>query len=68
MVKLRVKKLLEDSGHTAYWLHQQLGMSYQSVKKMIDGNSKAIYFESIESLCTIFECEPNDLFEFVDDE
>ena len=30
MIKLNVLKLLEEQGHTKYWLFKQLNMSYQN--------------------------------------
>ncbi|MDE6058953.1 MAG: helix-turn-helix transcriptional regulator [Clostridia bacterium] len=63
MMKLRVLELLEEKQKTKYWLYMQLGMSYQNFNKMVTNQTKSIRYETIESLCQIFECEPSDLFE-----
>ncbi len=63
MIKLKVKELLERKGKTKYWLYKQLGMSYQNFNKMINNETKSIRYENIETLCIIFSCTPNDLFE-----
>ena len=67
MIKLRVIELLEKNGKTKYWLYKQLGMSYQNFNKMINNETKSIRYENIETLCLLFECTPNDLFEMVED-
>lgn len=66
MIKLNALKLLEQKGKTKYWLYKQLGMSYQNFSKMINNETKSIQYENIDALCQIFECTPNDLFEFVE--
>ena len=61
MVKLRALELLEKKGKTKYWLYKQLGMSYQNFTKMINNETKSIRYETIDALCGIFNCTPNDI-------
>lgn len=68
MVKLNVLKLLEERGKTKYWLYMQLGMSYQNFNNMVNNRTKSIRYETLEALCQIFECKPNDLFIFDDEQ
>lgn len=67
MIKLRVKELLAENGRTKYWLYKQLGMSYQNFSKMINNETKSIRYENIETMCLLFNCTPNDLFEFTEE-
>ena len=67
MIKLRVSDILKEKEKTNYWLHKQMGMSYQNFMKMINNKTKSIQYANIEALCVILECEPNDLFLFEDD-
>ena len=62
MMKLNVLTLLENQGKTKYWLWKQLGMSYQNFNKMINNETKSIRYETIDALCHILDCTPNDLF------
>ena len=64
MLKLRAIELLEKQGKTKYWLYKQLGMSYQNFSKMIYNQTKSIRYENIETMCLLFDCTPNELFEF----
>ncbi len=68
MIRLRVLDLLEREGKTKYWLYIQLGMSYQNFNNMVNNKTKSIRYERIETLCQIFNCTPNDLFEITDEE
>ena len=67
MVKLRVAEILRAKGKTNYWLYKQMGMSNQNFMKMLNNQTKSIQYSNIEALCVILECQPNDLFKFVDD-
>ena len=36
--------------------------AYSSVNKYCDNTSTSLELETIEKLCVVLECEPNDLF------
>ena len=63
MIRLRAKEILEQQGKTKYWLYKQLGMSYQNFNRMINNETKSIRYENIETMCLLFACTPNELFE-----
>ncbi len=67
MVRLRALELLRESGRSKYWLYMQLGMSYQNFNRMVNNETKSIRYENIETLCQLFNCTPNDLFEISDE-
>ena len=67
MIKLNVIDLLEKNGKTKYWLYKQLGMSYQNFNKMINNETKSIRYETLDAMCAIFECTPNDLLIYDED-
>ena len=62
MVKLNLEKLLKVNGKSKYWLVKQLDSNYTVINNMIDNKTTAIRFETIDKLCRIFNCTPNDLF------
>ena len=62
MLRLNAYELLKESGHTKYWLSKQLGTSGQNLNKMLNNQTKSIRYVTLEALCQIFECTPNDLF------
>ena len=63
MVTLNVLDLLEKQGKSKYWLYNQLEINnYTNFNNLINNKTKYIKYEYIEKLCTIFDCQPNDLF------
>ena len=67
MIKLRVLELLEKNGKTKYWLYKQLGMSYRNFSRMVNNETKSIRYDNIETMCLLFNCTPDDLFEITED-
>ena len=63
MIQLNVMNLLEKTGQTPYRIYKQMGMSYTNFTK-----TKSISYKNIEALCTIFECTPNELLIYCDDD
>lgn len=62
MVELNVLELLKKKGKSKYWLYKQFGMSYQNFNNMVNNETSSIKYKSIEKLCNILKCIPNDLF------
>ncbi len=63
MIRIKVKELLEKQGLSKYWLYKRMGLSYQNISKIIDGETNGIRYENMERLCKLLQCTPNDLFE-----
>lgn len=62
-MKLRVLEILKEKNKTKYWLNTQLGLSFQNCNKLLYNQTTMIKFSTLQSLCEILECTPNDLFE-----
>lgn len=62
MINLNVQNILNERKKTRYWLVQALDSNYETVNRLCDNVSSAIYLETIEKLCDVLECTPNDLF------
>lgn len=62
MVYINIKELLKEKGKTKYWLIKNMEDSYQSISHMMNNETTGIKFETIEKLCKLLECTPNDLF------
>ena len=68
MLRLRILSILEEKGHTKYWLYKNSGMnSYRNFDNLIHGRTKSIKFDTLEKLSNILECSIDDLFEKVSD-
>ncbi len=66
MVYLNVKDILTKKNKSKYWLVQKMETDWQSVSDMMNNKTKGIKFETLEKLCKILECTPNDIFIFKD--
>ena len=66
MIYLNVKDILAKKNKSKYWLVQQMESDFQSVTDMMNNKTISIRFETIEKLCRILDCTPNDIFIFKD--
>lgn len=64
MIKMNIQALLNEKNKTRYWLVKQMQTTYKTVNKLCDNTLTGLQLETIEKLCQILECEPNDLFIF----
>jgi len=62
MVYLNIEALLKEKGKSKYWLVQELGTNYTVINRMIANDTSSMRFDTMEKLCKLFECTPNDLF------
>ena len=65
MVRLNVKKLLEQKGKSKYWLFNELNnlgnISYSNFNSLVEQKTKSIKYENIDKLCKVLNCEISDL-------
>ena len=64
MVRLRILDILQEQGHTKYWLYKQMDLSYQNFNRMVTNETSSIKFENLDRLTKILQCPIGDLFEF----
>ena len=62
MIKTNIQNLLNTKGKTRYWLVKEMQTTYKTVNKLCDNTLTGLQLETIEKLCNILECSPNDLF------
>lgn len=61
---MNVQNLLDEQHKTRYWLVKQMQTTYKTVNKICDNTLTGLQLETIEKLCDILNCTPNDLFIF----
>lgn len=66
MLTLRINEILAEKGKTPYWLSKQTGISPNNICKICNGETKNIRFDTIEKICKVLECTPNDLITSTD--
>ena len=67
MINMNVQKLLDEQNKTRYWLVKQMQTTYKTVNKICDNTLTGLQLETIEKLCQILNCTPNDLFSIEND-
>lgn len=65
-VKLRIDEILKEQGKSRYWLNKHLLMNYGSFKKMVDGNTDSIRFDTLDKLSSALNVPIGDLFTKID--
>ena len=49
-------------------LSEQVGVSTVNLSILKQGKVKAIRFSTLEAICTVLECQPGDILEYVKDD
>ena len=62
MVYLRINELLKEKNKSKYWLIKNMEGSYQAISRLINNETIAIHFDTIDKICDLLDCEPGDLF------
>lgn len=62
-MKLNFKKYIDKSSLTQTKIAELTGLSFPTINSLYKGSSKSIYFDTLEKLCNILQCTPNDLLE-----
>ena len=63
MVYFRIKELLKKKNKSKYWFIKNMEGGYQSLSHLMDNQTKAIHFETLEKICNLFDCEIGELIE-----
>lgn len=67
MLYINVKEILKEKKKTKYWLIKEMGCSYQAMSDVMNNNTKGMKFETLEKLCEVLECTPNDILKIEKD-
>ena len=49
-------------------LSDKVGLTLSNLSILKTGKAKAIRFSTLELICSVLECQPGDILEYVDDE
>ena len=67
-MKLNIKPLVDAKGMNRNQLSKELKIGYQAACNLYDGNVQRIYFDTLENLCDVLDCTPNDICVFDKDD
>jgi putative transcriptional regulator len=49
-------------------LAEKIGITEQNVSLLKSGKVRGVRFETLEKICTVLDCQPGDLLEYVPDD
>lgn len=61
MIYIRVNEILKEKKKSKYWFIKNMEGGYQSLSHLMDNETTAIHFDTLEKICDILECEPGDI-------
>jgi len=60
-MQCNIKQELEKQGKSVYWLIKETGISHKAGYDLVNGRTKGIQFDTLERICKILNCTPNDI-------
>lgn len=61
MLSLKIDEFLSQKEKSKYWLAKQCGMSEHAIAKLCKNETTRISFDTLEKICKVFDCTPNDI-------
>ena len=68
IMKLSIKNKLGEKNISRYELAKRIGVTYPTIDKIYKGESTAIKLETLQKLCKVLDCTPNDILVFDKDD
>lgn len=66
MLKLNIKKYVDEQFDNLNQFAKATGLNYQAAQKIYNGETTRITFDNLESICKTLNVTPNDIFTFED--
>lgn len=66
MIKLDIKKYVDNQFNNLNQFAKATGINYQAIQKIYNGETSRITFDNLESICKVLNVTPNDIFIFDD--
>lgn len=67
MLYFRINELLKKNKKSKYWFIKNMEGGYQSLSRLMNNDTKAIHFDTVEKMCNLFDCEIGELIEIKKD-
>lgn len=68
MIVVRLDVMLAKRKMSVTELSEKVGITMANLSILKNGKAKAVRLETLEKLCKALDCQPGDLFEYVEDE
>lgn len=67
-IVLRLDRVMADRKISLKELSERVGIANVNLSKIKTGKVSAVRFSTLNAICTVLECQPGDILEFVPDE
>lgn len=67
-LRLNIKPLMDAQKLNRNQLAKELKIGYVAACNLYEGNTQRIYFDTLENLCRVLHCTPNDILVFEKDD
>ena len=67
MLKNHLSKLMGEKRYTIVEVSRKTGLTTSTISNLYNDKIKRLDFDTLEKLCKLFNCQPNDLFEYIPD-
>lgn len=64
---VRLDKMMAERKMSLNELSEKIGLSTVNLSLLKTGKVKGVRFNTLESICSVLECQPGDLLEFSED-
>ena len=68
MLKNHLSKLMGEKRYSIVEVSRRTGLTTSTISNLYNDKVKRLDFDTLEKLCKLFNCQPNDLFEYIPDE
>ena len=68
MIVVNLDVMLAKRKMSSLELCEKIGLTQANVSILKTGKAKAIRFSTLESICSVLDCQPGDILEFVSEE
>lgn len=65
---VRLDKMMADRKMSLNELSERIGLTTVNLSLLKNGKVKGIRFNTLESICSVLECQPGDLLEFKEED
>jgi putative transcriptional regulator len=66
-IKIKLKEIRTQRGFSQNELARRLKMSLANIQKIEYSKAKSIPLDTLDKLCSVLQCQPSDLLEYVND-
>lgn len=66
-IKVHIDRMLVERQMSVTELSEKVGITMANISILKNGKAKAVRFSTLEGLCSVLECQPGDLLEYIED-